>query len=247
MPERPRILLDALKTGSSQPGEQRLYRKGKLPGLFAQRSDENADVAAQAVQDGLLEVTRIETAGKATTEWVRITPKGLDILAESESPIRALEELRTALTAHQQGLPAWAAQMNARIEQLSHGFIAEIETMRQRLDQLARSVESAIARIESDRAQADLPEAHWGPEALDVLQRRQQVGLGTRCPLADLFAALREKRPELSIKEFHAGLKRMQERRLITLSPGVGNGDTPGAECALLDGAAVYYYVSRVT
>jgi hypothetical protein len=40
-------------------------------------------------------------------------------------------------------------------------------------------------------------------------------------------------------------LKRLQERQLIALLPSTGNGDAPGPEYALLDGAAVYYYVGR--
>ena len=50
----------------------------------------------------------------------------------------------------------------------------------------------------------------------------------------------------MTIKEFHAGLKRMQECEAITLLPSTGNGDTPGPECALLDGASLYYYVARL-
>lgn len=244
MDQRRRMLLDALKLGAAQPGEQRLYRRGKLPGLFP-RTSANAEIASQAVQDGLLEVARVETAGKATIEWVRVTPKGQQFLADSESPIRALEELREALAVHQQGLPAWGAHMNARIDEMARGFVGEIELMRQRLDQLAVQVEAAIGRMEAVRADADLPQTPWGPQALDVLERRKQVGLGTRCPLADLFAALKEKNAELTVKDFHAGLRRLQERRLIALLPGVGNGDTPGPEYALLDGPAVYYYASR--
>ncbi len=243
MDQRQRMLLDALKLGSSQPGEQRLYRRGKLPGLF-QRTNANGEIASQAVQDGLLEVTRVETAGKATIEWVRVTAKGQQFLVDSESPIRALEELREALAAHQQGLPTWAAQMNARIDEISRSFADEILAMRRRLDQLAGNVDAAIERIEAVRAEADLPDTPWGPETLDVLERRQQVGLGTRCPLADLFTALKEKHVDLTIKQFHAGLKRLQDRRLICLLPGVGNGDTPGPEYALLDGPAIYYYAT---
>jgi hypothetical protein len=245
MDQRKRMLLDALKVGAAQPGEQRLYRRGKLPGLFAQRTSANAEIADAAVKDGLLEVTRVEMAGKTTIEWVRVTQKGQQFLVDGESPIRALEELRETLAVHQQGLPAWAAQMNGRIDEMSRSFSGEIEAMRQRLDQLTRNVEAAIARIEAVRAEADLPETPWGPEALDVLERRKQVGLGTRCPLADLFAALKEKNGELTVKEFHAGLRRLQDRRLISLLPGVNGSDAPGPEYALLDGAAVYYYASR--
>lgn len=245
MPENRQLLLEALRMGSAEAGEQRLYRRGKLPGLFPQRADATADIASQAVKDGLIEVTRVETAGKTTTEWVRITPKGRQYLAEYESPLRALEELRDALAIHQDHLSGWAAQMTGRIEELARAVTGEVQSVGRRLDQLAENVDAAIARIEADRAQADLPEARWGPETLDILERRQQVGLGTRCPLADLFAALKEKHAELSIKEFHAGLKRLADRRLIALLPGSSAGDTPGPEYALLDGPAIYYYASR--
>jgi hypothetical protein len=41
-------LLHALHGALTQPGEQRLFRSGKLPGLFSGRAGLNADAAAQA-------------------------------------------------------------------------------------------------------------------------------------------------------------------------------------------------------
>src|SRR5437764_1102434 len=78
-------LVQALKQALAQPGEQRLFRSGKLPGVFAGRAGLNAEAAAQALRDGLLEVTRTETKGKTTTEFVRATPKGVEFLHQHES------------------------------------------------------------------------------------------------------------------------------------------------------------------
>src|SRR5689334_8189984 len=64
MDPRKTLLLEALKTGAASPDEQRLYRRGKLPGLFEQRTRLAGEIATQAVQDGLLEITRVETVGK---------------------------------------------------------------------------------------------------------------------------------------------------------------------------------------
>src|SRR5262249_31165129 len=69
-------LIAALKAALAEPGEQRLYRSGKLPGLFATRSGANAEAAGRALRDGLLEVVRTETKGKLSVEWVRLTPAG---------------------------------------------------------------------------------------------------------------------------------------------------------------------------
>jgi hypothetical protein len=54
------ILLEALRQGAAASGEQRLYRSGKLPGLFAGRTSLHSEIASQAVRDGLLEMVRTE-------------------------------------------------------------------------------------------------------------------------------------------------------------------------------------------
>src|SRR5947208_13587040 len=90
-------LVDALKLALAEPGEQRLFKTGKLAGLFAGRSGVNAEAAAQALRDGLLEVVRTEAKGKTTTEWVRITPRAMEFLHQQESPVQALRELQAVL------------------------------------------------------------------------------------------------------------------------------------------------------
>src|SRR5262249_26176744 len=74
------ILIEALRQAAAEAGEQRLYKSGKLSGLFPGRAGANAEAAAQALRDGLLEVVRTETKGKTTIEWVRVTPKGVEFL-----------------------------------------------------------------------------------------------------------------------------------------------------------------------
>src|ERR1700757_655235 len=88
-------LLDALKSALAQPGEQRLFRSGKLTGLFPSRVGANAEAALQALRDGLLESVRTETKGKTAIEWVRLTPRGVNFVHDHESPILVLRELRT--------------------------------------------------------------------------------------------------------------------------------------------------------
>lgn len=238
-------LREALQAAAVHGGEMRLYRRGKLPGLFLQRTRLNAEVANQAVKDGLLEVTRSEPIGKITVEWVRITQQGLEYLLESESPARALTELRDALAANHEGLPIWAAQIHAKFDQLEVGFTAEVEAMRGRLEQLTQRVTAALDRLESAKPTPALAVVPWAQETLEYLDRRKRVGLGERCALAVLFTALKEKHAEMTVKDFHAGLKRLHERDVLALLPSTGSGDAPGPEYALLDGAAVYYYVGR--
>lgn len=241
MDQRRFVLLEALKAGALHAGEMRLYQRGRLPGLFGQRTRLNAEVAAEAIGEGWLEQTRTETVGKATVEWVRVTRKGLDHLLRSESPARALDELRSVLALNQQGIPAWVAEMHGRLDALTSAFAAEIAAIRERLDHLADRVGTSL-----DHLEAPAPNTiRWIQDALAIMHERQQVGLGERCVLADLFTSLKEKHGDLTIRDFHQGLKRMHEQRLLTLLPDLPNGAAPGPECALLDGPVVYYYVGR--
>jgi hypothetical protein len=238
-------LLEALKAAALARGELRLYRRGKLPGLFAQRTRANADIANQAVQAGWLEITRVEPIGKTSVEWVRVTQKGLDFLLESESPARALAELREALALNEQGVPRWVADMNARIDALAQQMASEVAEIRVRMEAVAKRAAEAIERIEASQ-QTPTPETvPWAQATLEYLDSRKQVGLGERCALGDLFTALKDKHADLTIRDYHAGLKRMHEGKVLALLPSTGNGDAPGPEYALLDGPAVYYYVGR--
>src|SRR4051812_47205016 len=101
------MLIEALKLGLVQPGEHRLYRSGKLDGLFANRTGVNAEAAARGLREGLIETVRTETKGKTVTDWVRVTPKAVEFLHEHESPLKALQELRAELRTAQDSVPAW--------------------------------------------------------------------------------------------------------------------------------------------
>ena len=47
------ILIDALKQAWAEPAEQRLYKSGKLDGLFSSRMGVNGEAASRALRDGL--------------------------------------------------------------------------------------------------------------------------------------------------------------------------------------------------
>jgi hypothetical protein len=243
------ILLDALKLALAEPGEQRLFRSGKLSGLFAGRTGANAEAAARAVREGLLEVVRTETKGKVTTEWVRITPRAMEFLHEQESPVQALKDLRTILQTNREAVPLWLAEMQHELQALSSRLAEEAERWTHRLDALSGQVEAALRRAEAagpeltNGAAAEVP---WAVDALAYLDHRRTGGAAGDCPLPELFAALRDHHPDLSITAFHDHLRRLQDRRALRLLAFTGPAnDIPEPEYALLDGANLLYYVSR--
>jgi hypothetical protein len=241
------ILLTALKQALADSAEQRLYRSGKLAGLFPGRAGVNVEAATVALRDGLLEVTRTETKGKTSTEWVRITPKGVAHLHEQESPIELLREIRAALGTTRQGIPLWLADMRMELQNLErqialHGqkYMQYLDTLQQRLDEALRRAAAAPPSV-PDGLASRLP---WATDALAYLERRGSAG-GSSCPLPELFAAIRDRHSNLSLPDFHEGLRHLHQRRALTLMPA--NADVPLAEPehALVDGDAVFYYATR--
>src|SRR5215470_6081750 len=127
-------LLEALRRALTTPGEQRLYRSGKLDGLFPGRASVNAEAAARALREGLLEVVRTETRGKTVVEWVRLTPRGVEFLHEHESPVRALQDLQAVLQATREGVPLWLAEMRHELHALASRLTEEAQRWTHRLD-----------------------------------------------------------------------------------------------------------------
>jgi hypothetical protein len=242
------ILLDALKRALAEPGEQRLYKSGKLDGLFASRSGSSAEAAALAVREGLLEIVRTETRGKVAFEWVRLTPGGVDFIHAYESPVRALRELRAELRCSQEAVPVWLRQMRSTLQNLDARLSDEAQKWTQRLDALSRQVEDALHRLEasSPMLPADVAQAHpWAIDALNYLDRRRNGGAPKPCPLPELFTALGRQHTDLAISAFHDGLRRLNDCRALNLEPAAGLDDLPQPEFALLDGGVVLYSATR--
>lgn len=243
------VLVDALKQAMAVPDEQRLYRSGKLAGLFPSRAGASAEAATRALNDKLLEVSRIETKGKTAIEWVRLTPHGLNFVYEHESPLRVLEEVRDLLHVTREGMPLWMTKIQQEWNAAGERLADDVRQLAQRLDALTRRVDEALRRVDLQRvektngADATIP---WASQALAYLDRRREGGRTGQCPLPELFAALRAADTALSIPNFHGGLRRLFDRRAVELLPFEGSAaELPEPEYALLDGECVYYYATR--
>jgi hypothetical protein len=242
-------LLEALKQALADPSAQRLFKSGKLEGLFASRSGVNSEAAARAVQNGLLEVVRTEVKGKTTIEWVRPTPRAVEFLHNQESPVKALKDLQAILQANRAGMPLWIAEMRQAVQTLAEQLEQEAARWTQRLEMLSEHVEAALRRLEatephiSNGATADAP---WALDALAYLDRRRSSAVAGECSLPELFTVLRDQHRDLSVTAFHDRLRRLRDRRALQLLPFAGPpSEIPEPEYALLDGTELLYYVTR--
>ncbi len=240
------VLAAALKRALDDPAaEYRLYKSGKLDGLFPGRGGVAARAAELALAEGLLETARTEVKGKTVIEWVRLTPRGVEFLHNRESPAQALHELCDALRANRRAVPVWLADMRATLQALDERLAADAQMWQQRLDALTRRVEEALRRLDAAGPPPEVARAYpWAADALAYLDRRRGSGAGGDCPLPELFGALAREHEGLSVGAFHEGLRRLREARALRLASADG-APLARPEFALLDGGSVLYYAGR--
>lgn len=244
-PRRLEYLLDALKAALAAPGEHRLFRSGKIAGLFPARTGPAGDAAVQAIRDGLLETMRTEVKGKFVTEWVCATPKAVAFLHEHDSPRSILRELKEVLQATRTGVPAWMAEAKQELAALSASFEVRATAMLARLDDLAKRCETALRRAETTNSAVVEPVARvvpWAMAALEYLDKRNDLKTPGDCSLRELFHAIRVQSPGLTLPQFHDGMKRLHDVRAVRFLPA---NEIPEPEFAVVVEGKLMYAVGR--
>jgi len=243
------VLIKALQASLAAGTELRLYRSGKLAGLFPSRSGAAAAAATMAVREGLVEITRTEIKGKISTEWVKITPKGVEYLHGQTTPIGVLRELRRELAVAREGAPSFLTALQQEWQESARRMHEQVQRAVQRLDALADRVEDALRRADilgQPLPNGVLKSVPWGQVALDYLDHRYEAGAPENCPLPELFAAVRNHFPELTLVEFQDGVRRMHDHRALHLIPFPEPPVClPEPEYAILDGATVLYFAAK--
>ena len=234
-------LVEGLRKALARPGEHRLFKAGKLDGLFPSRT--GADIATFALSRGLIEMLRTDIRGKVRIEWVGLTPEGVEFVHRHDTPKAILEELHDTLTANKAGIPEWLGEFSHELATLGERVAVQLGKVISRLEVLDQRVERALQRIELESPQ--LPEETarlipWGTEALVYLDRRADTGVG-KCPLPELFAAMERQYPMLSVADFQDGLRRMAELKAVTLLEGEPDEAMLPEFAMLRDGKMMYH------
>jgi hypothetical protein len=244
-PERTELMLDALKAAIAIPGEHRLFRAGKLKGLFATKVGLAAEAALVALREGLLETIRTETKGKIVTEWVRATPKAVMFIHDNDSPKSVLRELKDVLATARNGIPVWMTEAKGEAAELSARFVEQAAAMLARLDELAIRVDAALRRAETTAPGVAEPVSRlvpWANEALEYLDQRNASGASGDCQLQELFHAIRVKYADLTLPVFQNGLRRLHDLRALRLCPSTEMGEP---EYAMVVGGRMMGSVGR--
>jgi hypothetical protein len=223
------LILDALSRAVADPAGVPLLGGKAAPGLFA-ATTAGKQAAQRCKDEGLLHVVRTETRGKASVEICAVTEKGLARLLSDLSPRQVLEDLVRALEARQ----AQAGELLAATRQ-----------MQTSLDALKGVAERVLQQVLHKPVPA-LPLANgcdaWVTAALAYLGQWQA---SEDCPLPELYRQAQKAAPQLTIGQFHDGLRRLHEQHRLYLHPWTGpRYEIPDPAYALLVGHEIAYYVS---
>lgn len=217
------LVLDALKAAISAPGDHRLFRWGKLAGLFPSRLGASASAAKFALTEGLLEHVHTESRGRMIVEWVRATPKTMQFLDEHDSPKAVLRELQAMIGETRSGIPIWMTQARDEAAQLAMRFEHFAQELLRRLDSLDQRVDAAIRRAENPPprlGEAMLKKVPWAKAILEHIDLSVTNHKVEQCELRDLFTTAKVVDPNLTLLDFHEGIRAMTNGGLLHLEPG---------------------------
>lgn len=228
------LILEALGRAAADPEGVPLHGGKTVPGLFAANAA-GKQVAQQCKNEGLLRVVRTETKGKATTEVCAITEKGLAFLLSQVSPKQVLEEFLRVLQSRQ-----------GQVDDL----LAAARRMQESLDALKHAAERALQEVHKTASVVGPGHSSNGTETwlaavMACLARHHESGATDDCSLPLLYHHAQQIAPQLTIGQFHDGLRKLLEQQHIYLHPWTGPlYDLPEPSLALMVGHEIAYYAS---
>jgi hypothetical protein len=216
-------LLDALGRLLASGGRMKLYGTGKSPALWVSRTAASQRLVHELTIRGFVALDDPHSGSCQCT----LTELGRAWLLGAQSPRLLLEDLLRASEAACQQLRNLETACRAQCQQLER-------------------LQGDIARV-LDRVEASHGQSRVDSEIERLLERRQQASQVGACSLGDLFAALRQELPTLTVGQFHDRLRAMHENGRLRLMPWTGPlYQLPEPPLALLVGHEVLYYVQLV-
>ena len=229
------LLIDALGRAALAPAGTPLIGSKSAPGLFPASAP--ARQAAQRARDeGLIRLIAADPAGKPERDLYAATDAGLTFLLRQTSPKQVLEDLARAVEGrHSQidNLLAVARETQAELVAIQ-GLLARL------------SAPQTYATGVLDKASTPVNQVPGTPDWLgDVRQLLAEWDTTGDCPLPELYGRLLAAHPDLSIGQFHDGLRALHEREQVYLHPWTGPlYALPEPAFALLIGHEIAYYAS---
>jgi hypothetical protein len=229
------LLNEALHRAAAEPQGVPLIAGKSRAGLFASNAI-GKQAAEKAREAGLLRVLRTEARGKQTCEICGITEKGLAHLLAQVGTRPVLEDFVRALEARRQETGALldaAKNIQANLESLK-GTVERV------LRQSGKAADKPVGAAVSANGSST-----WKPFVLSYLGQWRSGSALEDCPIPELYRKALQSKADLTVGQFHDGLRSLHEQEQIYLHPWTGPlYEIPEPAYALLVGHEIAYYVS---
>lgn len=233
------LMVEGLSRAATAPQGVPLFGQRKTPGLFA-RTAAAQTAARRCLDTGYLQVVGVETKGKSAFDLCTITEKGVSFLLRQTSPQSVLESLSHAITAQGAASPQLVAEVQSCQETYA--------TLEQQLGHLVThlhqpaATNGAVPHLNGNgKPQANVD---WRGFVVPFLREWESKRPHQDCPLPELYRHLCHHAPDLTIGQFHDGLRQMFAAGQVRLYPWTGPlHELPEPALALLVGHAVAFYV----
>lgn len=268
------LALEVLARLLGDPASKVLHGSKSAPGVFAGGSAAEKAAARVCLDNRWLEATgEVAGKGKTKKELYRITPAGLQAVlqrSDSSTLLQGLTESLKMLAAGTNGIPHAVAEgvaglvrqldnLKADVQKTVADALRPVEATRTTLQVLQANIAGVLEKMKpidldeltrklaagrQTSAPAAVPADDWGQEVVRLVTEQKQRHAFQRLTLPQLFERVRARRPDLTLGQFHDGLRRLQDDKRIRLSPytqALATIDDP--RTALFLDREVKYYV----
>jgi hypothetical protein len=235
--------LEALAQALAEPASRVLVGAGKTLGFFSGKGKETA--ANLCKDQGWLEPTG-EFVGKGakSKEKYRLTAAGIRAVLEQSEPLQLLRSLSGSLESQVTALRSTQEQLGQMLK--SVGPLADsVAALERRLqppnvEHLQRLMSG---QTPSATAHRDPPSDGWLDRVVQLAGEQRQRDRFQPLPLPTLYQQLRQLNSNLTLGQFHDGLRKLREQQRIRLVPftrALAQIDDP-RNALFLDGEVMYY------
>jgi hypothetical protein len=218
------LALEALSRLLGEPAPKALHGSKSIPGIFPGASAAEKSAAKLCLDRGwLLPTGDAVGKGKSRKELYRLAPAGLQAVLAQSDPTGLLRSLADNV-----------ARLEGQTAELQSGIadaLRPIGAFATALSELKGAIGQALTKVkpvdlDQYRSVFATPpptgtrdQFSWGDEVVRMAAEQKQRNAFQRLTLPQVFERLRARYPELTLGQFHDGLRRLQDERRIRLGP----------------------------
>lgn len=242
-PDPQALALQSLSAALADPGPKVLLGSAKVPGFF---QGGTAPIKAAAklceTQQWLIPIDDWHGKGASRKQKYRLSPAGVQAALQHSEPLDLLRGLSASVRDQVAAVQAMHDQLGGLARSLQP-LSAAVTALTQRLqppnlDALLQNLKSTATPSAPTPASTD-----WLDEVPKLVAEQRQRDRYQPLTLPQVYAALRQARPALTLGQFHDGLRQLRDQQRLRLAPytrALATIDDPKA-ALFLDGEVMYY------